>query len=138
MKFCKALLLLLVPLCNKAQSGTASDPFTALGQAWNVPASGTYYFNIGATTFSTYVESGNGWVLVASGSLATDEATYPVTTNLTLQSDKILPAAVYTSALVTAVRINATAGPDLPLDVQSTNSGVLSNLKKRQDPVRQY
>ena len=98
MKFCKVLFLLLVPLCNIAQSGTASDPFTALGQAWNVPASGIYYFSIGATTFSTYVENGNGWILVASGSLATDESIYPVTTNLTLQSDKILPVAVEPSS----------------------------------------
>ena len=93
MKACKVLLFLLMPFCNMAQSGTVSDPYTALGQAWNVPASGTYYVSIGATTFSTDVESGNGWILVASGSGATDESAYPVTTTLSLQSDRILPAA---------------------------------------------
>ena len=129
MKACKLLLFLLMPFCNMAQSGTLSDPYTALGQAWNAPTSGTYYFSIGATTFSTYVESGSGWILVASGSGATDESVYPVTTTLSLQSDQILPAAVYTSTLVTAVRMNASAGPDLPLDVQSTEAVVLSNLQ---------
>ena len=129
MKTCKVLFLLLAPLCNMAQSGTLNDPFTALGQAWNVPASGVYYFSTGATTFSTYVESGSGWILVASGNRSTDETIYPFTTNLTLQSDKILPATVYTSALVTAVRINATGGQNLPFDVQSTNSVVLDNLR---------
>jgi hypothetical protein len=129
MKACKVLFFLLMPFCNMAQSGTLSDPYTALGQAWHVPASGTYYFSIGATTFSTYVESGSGWILAASGSGATDESAYPVTTTLSLQSDEILPAAVYTSALVTAVRMNASAGPDLPLDVQSTDAVVLSNLQ---------
>lgn len=76
-----------------AQTGTLSDPHTALGQAWHVPASGMYYFSIGATTFATYVESGTGWILVASGSGVTDESSYPTTTTLSLQSDQILPAA---------------------------------------------
>ena len=111
------------------QAGTSSDPYTSLGQAWFVPSSGIYYFNIGGTTFSSHVEAGNGWILIASGNSATEESSYATTSALTLQSDAILPSAIYTSALVTAVRMNATSGPSTPFDVQSSNAGVLSNLQ---------
>ena len=112
-----------------SQTGTSGDPYTSLGQAWFVPSNGIYHFNIGGTTFSTYVESGNGWILVASGSSSTTESSYATSTSLTLQSDSILPSSIYTSTLITDVRMNATSGPSTPFDVQSSNSGVLGNLQ---------
>jgi len=124
------LFLFTMPLAIFGQSGTSGDPFTALGNAHNVPSSGIYYFNVGGNSFSTYVEAGSGWILIASGSSATTESSYTYSTSLTLQSDDILPAAVYnTSSLVTGVRMTATSGPNTPLDVVSVNSTVLDNLK---------
>jgi hypothetical protein len=93
-----------------------------------VPSSGIYYFNIGGTAFSTYVEAGNGWVLIASGSASTTEGAYTRTTSLTLQSDKILPASVYASSDIKKVRINATAGPNIPFDVETGDAQTLANL----------
>lgn len=107
------------------QEGTVSNPYTSLGNAWYVPSSGIYHFNIDGEIFSTYVEDGNGWVLAVSGNALTDESSYTTTRTLTLQSDAILPKEVYTSSLVTTVRINAS----IPFDVQSSSNGVLSNLQ---------
>lgn len=111
------------------QTGTSGDPYTSLGQAWHVPSSGIYHFNIAGTIFSTYVESGNGWVLAASGSSSTTESSYATASTLTLQSDAILPSSIYTSVLITDVRMNATSGPNIPFDVQSSNPTVLGNLQ---------
>ncbi len=123
------IAILSMPGFVAAQSGTEEDPFTALGQAWHVPTSGIYHFDIEDVSFSTYVEASDGWVLMASGNSTTDESFYSTTTSLTLQSDEMLPTSIYTSALVTAVRMNATAGPNMPFDVQSSATGVLANLK---------
>lgn len=112
-----------------SQTGTSGNPFTHLGHAWHVPSSGTYHFSIGGTSFSTYVEAGSGWILVASGRANTTETGYSITSSLTLQSDRILPAAAYSSATINAVRVNATGGPTAGFDVQSTNATVLSNFR---------
>lgn len=127
------LLMLLIALHSAihlfGQTGTSGDPYTSLGQAWHVPSSGIYHFNIAGTIFSTYVESGNGWVLAASGSSSTTESSYATASTLTLQSDAILPSSIYTSVLITDVRMNATSGPNIPFDVQSSNPTVLGNLQ---------
>ncbi len=111
------------------QDGSPGSPYTDLGQAWHVPSDGVYHFDISGNTFSTYVETGTGWILIASGSAATTESFYTTTTALTLQSDAILPATIYASVLITGVRMNATSGPSTPFDVQSSNATVLSNLQ---------
>ena len=112
-----------------AQSGTENDPYTTLAQAWLVPTDGTYHFNINQQSFSTYVEEGNGWILIASGNSVTTESLYSTVNSLTLQSDAILPNTIYTSEFITSVRINATHGPNNPFDVQSSNHNVILNLK---------
>lgn len=122
-------LALMFQLKATGQTGDSGSPFTELGHAWYVPTSGIYYFNVGGTAFSTYVEAGSGWILTISGSGATSESSYPTTTSLTLQSDRILPVAVYTSTDVKAVRINATSGPAIPFDVMTGHAGVLANLQ---------
>ena len=119
----------LIQLSLFGQTGTSVDPYTNLGQAWFVPSNGTYHFNINGTIFSSYVEAGNGWILIASGNATTSESSYGITNALTLQSDAILSSSIYTSSLVTDVRINATSGPSLTFDVQSSDAGVLSNLQ---------
>ncbi len=129
-KICLASMILLqISFCTFCQTGTSEDPYISLGQAWHVPSSGIYHFDIEGTTFSSYVEAENGWILMASGSGATAEASYNTTASLTLQSDAILSSAIYTSVLITDVRINATSGPGIPLDVQSSDADVLANLQ---------
>lgn len=132
----KKILSLLIAMQSTmfmyGQTGTSSDPYTSLGQAWFAPSDGIYHFSIGGTSFSTYVESGNGWILIASGSSSTSESSYATSTTLTLQSDAILPMAIYTSTLITDVRMNATSGPNIPFDVQSSNATVLGNLQTDQ------
>lgn len=129
----KKIYLLLFGLIHHVgfgQTGTLADPYTQLAHAWWASSSGTYYFNIGGTAFSTYVEASTGWVLIASSNAATTGATnYAAVTALTLQSDNILPASIYASASITEVRINATSGPALPFDVKSSSSSVLTNLR---------
>ncbi|MGB0403857.1 MAG: T9SS type A sorting domain-containing protein [Salibacteraceae bacterium] len=131
----RVILTFLIITCGtinsdlKAQTGTVGNPYTELKHAWRASSNGIYYFNIGGTSFSSYVESGNGWILAASGDGGTTESSYSTTTALTLQSDAILPSSIYTNSIVTAVRINATSGPNLPFDVQSSDAGVLSNLQ---------
>ena len=68
----KLLLLVLIsavtgPLpANAAGSGTTSDPYTTLADAYRVPSSGRYFFNTGSGTFAADVDTSNGggWVLV--------------------------------------------------------------------------
>lgn len=115
-------------LATNKPTGTQADPFTSMEHTWTVKTSGYYHFNINGNTFSTYVLANNGWVLIASGSGSTNEASYPRTTGLTLQSDKILNAAIYNDTSISAVRIQATSG-SYPLDTISTNATVLSNLR---------
>ncbi|MBL4657154.1 MAG: hypothetical protein JKX73_04080, partial [Flavobacteriales bacterium] len=122
-------ILLLISNLSFGQNGTFGNPFVTLSQASLVPSNGIYYFNIGGTPFSTYVEAGNGWILIASGEASTTESFYPTTTALSLQSDLILPSSIYASAQITDVRINSTSGPGIPFDVQSSNPTVLSNLQ---------
>ncbi|MDP5172374.1 MAG: T9SS type A sorting domain-containing protein [Bacteroidia bacterium] len=129
-----ARILLAIFICSCslpvfAQAGTVGDPFIALGQAWHAPSSGIYYFSIDGTSFSTYVEAGSGWILIASGEGDTEEASYATTSALTLQSDQILSSSIYASALITDVRINATSGTDIPFDITSSASGILTNLR---------
>ncbi|MDX2285192.1 MAG: hypothetical protein NW241_13590 [Bacteroidia bacterium] len=121
--------LFAFPALSCGQTGSAGDPFTALSQAWGAGTSGTYYFLIGGTPFSTYVDAGSGWILAASGAGSTEESSYSTTTSLALQADEILPAAIYTSTLVTAVRISASSGPELPFDIMTDDAGVLANLQ---------
>jgi hypothetical protein len=48
-------------------SGSASDPFTSLAEAYSVSSPGDYYFNLGSGNFIGSVDTseGGGWVLVA-------------------------------------------------------------------------
>jgi hypothetical protein len=124
------LILLILGLTKVyGQEGTVSDPYVSLRQARLVPSSGVYYFDIEGTLFSTYVEDKDGWILIASGNSVTAESSYVTSTALTLQSDAILPKEVYTSVLITEIRMNSTAGIELPFDVQSSDGGVLANLQ---------
>ena len=60
------LFLSILPFKNFAQNGSSGNPFTTLGQAKNASAPGVYFFNLGGTTFSSYING--GWVLIASDS----------------------------------------------------------------------
>lgn len=135
--------IVLVIVCALAafrgmsQDGSPGAPFHFLGQAQSVPSSGIYNFNIGGNAFSTYVEVG-GWVLVASSS-GTGAASLTHSTAVTLQSDLIIPSAIYTSGTsgITTVRLNSFFGTlgaaaHVPFDVQTTSAIVLNNLSLNQ------
>lgn len=49
-----------------AATGTSTDPFTSLAEAYAVPAAGRYHFNLGSGQFQADVDTseGGGWVLV--------------------------------------------------------------------------
>ena len=47
--------LLIFSKVVMSQTGTIGSPFTSLYQARLVTSPGTYYFNLGGTTFNTYV-----------------------------------------------------------------------------------
>lgn len=131
MKLKSIILFLLLTKQVFGQTGIASDPFTDIDQVCSVTIPNTYYFNVNGIAFSTYVEVG-GWILIVSSSLSTTETFYPVTSNLTFQSDQMLSSGVYTNGNVSSVRINATAGPNLPLDVVTSDATVLFNLQNNQ------
>jgi len=110
---------------DNAPAGTQADPFTSLAQAGSVIGAGTFFFDIDGTQFSTFVEC--GWVMIAS-SPSTATTDLDRTTALVQQGNNVLPAAVYADASIQKIRINATSGPNLPLDVETDHPGVLANL----------
>jgi hypothetical protein len=110
---------------DNAPAGTEADPFTSLAQAGSVFGAGTFFFDVDGNQFSTFVEC--GWIMIASSpSTATTDLT--ITSNVTPQSNSILPPAVYADLSIERLRINATGGPNLPFDVETDNPAVLANL----------
>ncbi len=67
-RFAAYLIIAATSLANPAFAGDGSsgDPFTSLTEAYSVPSSGRYYFNLGSGTFQADVDNseGGGWVLV--------------------------------------------------------------------------
>ncbi len=123
------ILALFTTYSAFSQDGTPGNPFTSLDQASNATTSGIYHFNVSGDVFSTYVEGGTGWILIASGDSSTTESSYGRTSALVLQSDMVLVPSIYANSNITAVRMNATSGPGMPFDVVSTDAAVLTNLR---------
>lgn len=110
--------------CIRSQTGTSGDPFTALNQSQTVSSAGVYYFNLGGTTFNTYVDA-NGYVQVARDS-GSATGTLSQFTSLSNSDRGILNATVLASLSNTSeVRISSSTGN---VDVISTNATIVSRL----------
>jgi hypothetical protein len=125
----KLILSIFFVLCfsSKAhsQNGSSGNPFTALGQARTVPSAGVYYFNLGGTTFSTYVDA-NGWVQVAID-FGGSTGTLTGSSSLTISARGILNStclAALTDA--TEARMSFSGGT---FDVTTSKAGVLQRIR---------
>ena len=107
-----------------AQTGSAGNPFTSLGQAQNISTPGIYYFNLTGTTFSANVLSG-GWVQVAID-FGDGAGELPATNALTLSTRGILNSTIL-AKLTSAnkARLKSSSGE---LDVQTSNATVMQRI----------
>jgi hypothetical protein len=111
-----------------AQTGTAGNPFTSLGQAQNVTTDGVYHFNLTGTTFSTQVLAG-GWVQVAID-FGGSTGSLPQGTSLNTATRGILnPTILLKFGSANKARIRVSTGA---LDVQNTNASILSRIVNNQ------
>ena len=111
-----------------AQTGTAGNPFTSLGQAQNVTTDGVYHFNLTGTTFSTQVLAG-GWVQVAID-FGGSTGSLPQGTSLNAATRGILnPTILLKFGSANKARIRVSTGA---LDVQNTNATILSRIVNNQ------
>lgn len=111
------------------QMGTAASPFTSLGQAQNVSASGVYYFNLSGTTFSTYVQTG-GWVQVAIHFAGANTGNLTQSTSLTNSASGILnPTVLSKLGSANVARIYVSTGQ---LDIQNTRSEIIARIVANQ------
>jgi hypothetical protein len=112
----------LVCLSLFAQTGTPADPFTALAQAREVSAAGTYSFLLDGVAFSTHVDAG-GFVLLAYDNSNATEA-LPRTAALTATTYGILsPSAMATLGQMEEVRISSSDPGQL--DAVTPANGIL-------------
>ena len=124
-----AITLIMFAGILNAEDGSEGSPFTNIGHAHFVPEPGTYHFNIGGNTFSSHVDK-DGWVLMAAANKVTDtSSSYSEVDSITLNSDQILSKNIRTGiAGITELRISASEGPNLPLDVTSTSQTIIGNF----------
>jgi len=126
------------PACNlylypSHEDGTTPAlAFTSFGLV-NQPGfpAGSYHFNINGQAFKTEVAAG-GWILIAASKSDAAAAALTTSTDLTFQSNEILPPAVYTANLnnniITDIRITASSGPNSPFEAFTNNITELTNL----------
>jgi len=107
--------------------GTAGNPFTDLYSAHIASqeggfTAGTYNFDIGGNTFSSYMDT-DGYVAVASAdnTETNDAAGYTEVTALTLNSDDILDRAILAAVNPDELRISVTGAT--VMDVLQVISG---------------
>lgn len=120
-----------------SSTGTSpAYPFESIAQARRAMSSyesykaDYYFFDLNGQTFRTYVDK-NGFVMVASaaGSAATSLTS---STNLTFQSDGILPSASFAQMDVDEIRINAPTSKLGDFDVVTQNATNITRLKSFQ------
>lgn len=104
------LIAVLLSFISFSQNGSISNPFTSLGQSANVTSAGTYFFNIGNQSFSSFVDN-NGFMLVAID-YGNASGTLPTYSNLATNTRGVLNPAVllnldfFDQVKVTGPRIN--------------------------------
>jgi hypothetical protein len=87
-KISQILLFVFFSIPVFSQTGTAFDPFNSISNAATVTTSGTYFFNIGGQSFSTFVDN-NGFTLVAID-FGGSSGNIPTTSILTTSSRGLL------------------------------------------------
>ncbi|MEY2836425.1 MAG: hypothetical protein RLZZ557_2087, partial [Bacteroidota bacterium] len=113
--FCNIFLLVnlifSLTLSVVAQN-SASNPFTSLGYARGVTSAGTYYFNIGGTTFSTQVDA-SGYIMVAIDLKSQETGNLAQGTALTTTADGILSSSIlslFTTSTVDQLKVTSLLG----------------------------
>ncbi len=108
-----------------AQTGTIGDPFTSLHQAASVTSAGTYYFNISAVSFDTYVDA-NGYVQVAVD-FGNGTGNLPQSASLTIASRGIFTTTVLAVLNeIREVRFSSSTGN---VDVVTTDATLISRVQ---------
>ncbi|MFY7885627.1 MAG: hypothetical protein ACOVOV_12390, partial [Dolichospermum sp.] len=111
---------------NFAQIGTIGSPFTSVAQARGVTASGTYYFNLGGTTFDTFVDT-NGWILVAIDFGGAVAANLPQGISLTTATRGILnPTCLSSLTGLASVRLSTSDGV---INATTTNTTIIARVQ---------
>ena len=120
-----ASVFLVQTTCSYAQTGTIGDPFTSLQQGADVMMAGVYYFDIGGTTFDTFVDA-NGYVQVAID-FGNGVGVLPQGTSLNNTTRGILNTAILGALTETQeVRISSSTGN---LDVTTTDATIISRIQ---------
>lgn len=126
MKFYYLIILsLFTSLAVIGQSGTVGDPFTSLHQSASVTSAGVYYFDIGGTTFDTYVDA-NGYTQIAID-FGNGSGNLPQSTSLNNSTRGILSAAALSVLTETKeVRMSSSTGN---FDVTTNNTTIISRVQ---------
>ena len=125
MKIFNVLILNILSIVTLGQTGLIGDPFTSLNQAASVTIAGIYYFNIGSTTFDTYVDA-NGYVQVAMD-FGNGVGNLPQGTSIDNSTRGILsPTVLSTLTEILEVRISSSSGS---IDVTTSNSTIISRVQ---------
>ena len=120
-----ASVFLVQAVCSYAQTGTIGDPFTSLQQGTEVTVAGVYYFDIGGTTFDTYVDA-NGYVQVAID-FGNGAGNLPQGTSLNATSRGILnPAILGALTEIQEVRISSSTGN---FDVSTSDATIIGRIQ---------
>lgn len=124
-KFSIFLIVFTTTFRTHAQTGTSGDPFTSLDQAAAVKLAGVYYFNIGGTTFDTYINE-EGYVMIAID-FGSGTTTLTQGTSLTTAARGILNTTVLATLTETQeVRITSSTSN---VDVISTNAPIIARIQ---------
>jgi hypothetical protein len=106
--------------------GSVADPFTSLVQATGVATAGVYYFDLGGTAFSTYVDE-QGFVQIALEYGQDANVALPQKTSLPPTSRGILtPAALASLTEMNEVRISSNVAGNL--DARTTDPGIFNKI----------
>jgi len=122
-------ILMLIPVALSAQTGSASSPFTSVGQAAAVTNAGIYYFSIDGVPFSTYVNN-SGELLVAM-SYGNATGVLVGTSAMTNTQSGILSATVLAKLSgISLVRI--TSNGSIGTNLTTTNADVIERIQSNQ------
>ncbi len=125
MKFFATLFAGILPCLLFAQTGGSGDPFTSLDQAAAAKTAGTYYFNLGGTSFNTHVDA-NGYVMIAID-FGNGSGNLPQGTSLTTSSRGIFNTTVL--AALTGIQEVRISSGSATMDVVTTNATIIARIQ---------
>ncbi|GEM_PF-5801101 len=124
----KVLISILIVTLNPythAQNGTIGNPFTSLHQAASVTSAGTYYFNIGGSSFDSHVDA-NGYLQIAID-FGNGSGNLPQSTSLTTSARGILTtSALAVLSEIREVRVSSSTGN---IDLTTTDATIISRIQ---------